>query len=95
LGTATKESDNAPLFSSKKSLTVYPNPVSDKLNINLTGYDGVSSISLVDVNGRQVAANRTAQVNSTMDISRLAKGIYLVKVVTAGGEVLNAKVVKQ
>lgn len=95
LGTATKQDVEVPLYTSKKLLTVYPNPVSDRLNINLTGYEGVSTINLVDVNGSQVASQRTAQVNSQMDISKLAKGIYLVKVITAGGEVLNAKVVKQ
>jgi hypothetical protein len=95
LGTAAREADIAPAYSSKKVLTVYPNPAQSTLNINLTGYEGVSSISLMDINGKQVAVNRTAQVNSKMDISKLAKGIYLVKVVTAGGEVLNTKVVKQ
>jgi hypothetical protein len=95
LGTATKAGVEVPVYSSKKILSVYPNPVQNTLNINLTGYEGVSSISLIDVNGRQVASQRTAQVNSQMDISKLAKGIYLVKVVTAAGEVLNVKVVKQ
>ncbi|MBL0357411.1 MAG: fibronectin type III domain-containing protein [Chitinophagaceae bacterium] len=94
-GTATKPGADVPVYSSKKLLTVYPNPVQDKLNINLTGYEGVAEIRLFDVNGRQVAAQRTAQVNSQMDISKLAKGIYLVKVYTASGEVLNIKVVKQ
>lgn len=94
-GTATREAEITHALSNKKLLTVYPNPVQNKLNINLTGNEGVSSIILVDVNGRQVASQRTAQVNSTMDISKLAKGVYLLKVITAGGEVLNAKVVKQ
>jgi hypothetical protein len=95
LGTATKPGDNAPVYSSKKVLSVYPNPVQDKLNINLTGYEGVSEIRLFDINGRQVAAQRTASVNTQMNISKLAKGMYLVKVFTANGEVLNTKVVKQ
>lgn len=95
LGTASREEETPATISSKKLLTVFPNPVQNKLNINLTGYEGVSSIILMDVNGRQVASQRTAQVNSTMDISKLAKGVYLVKVITAGGEVVNAKVVKQ
>jgi hypothetical protein len=95
LGTAARETDVVPVNRSKQLFTVYPNPVTDKLNINLTGYEGVSSVSLIDVNGRTVVSQRTAQINSTMDISKLAKGIYLVRVITAGGEVLNAKVVKQ
>jgi len=95
LGTASREAEITQAISSKKLLTVYPNPVQNTLNINLTGYEGVSSVNLLDVNGRLVASQRTAQVNSKMDISKLAKGVYLVRVITAGGEVLNAKVVKQ
>lgn len=95
LGTATKQGVDIPVSSSKKLFTVYPNPVSDKLNINLTGYEGVAAINLVDVNGRTVISQRSAQVNSQLDISKLSKGVYLVKVITAAGEVLNAKIVKQ
>ena len=95
LGTATKAGENGPLYSSKKVLSVYPNPVQDKLNINLTGYEGASEIRVYDVNGRQVAAQRSASVNTQIDIARLGKGMYLVKVFTANGEVLNTKVVKQ
>ena len=92
---STKPGENVPVYSSKKAFTVYPNPVQDRLNVNLTGYEGASDIRVFDVNGRMVTSQRTAQINSTLDISKLTKGIYLVKVFTAGGDVLNAKVVKQ
>ncbi len=95
LGSATKAGDATPLYSSKKILSVYPNPVQNKLNVNLTGFEGVSEIRLFDINGKQVATQRTAQINSQIDISKLSKGMYLVKVFTAGGEVLNVKVIKQ
>lgn len=94
LGTATKQSDMV-TGNSKKLLTAYPNPVQDKLNVNLTGFDGVSEITLLDVNGKSVVRQRSASVNTQMNISRLAKGVYMVRVVTASGEVLTTKVVKQ
>ncbi|MEO6723656.1 MAG: reprolysin-like metallopeptidase [Ferruginibacter sp.] len=95
LGTATREGEMAPLFTSKKLLMIYPNPAKDKLNINLTGYEGVSEMKLYDVNGKQISSQRTSQTNSLMDISRLARGVYFIKVITANGEVLNQKIVKQ
>lgn len=95
LGTATRQNELLPLYTGKKLLTVYPNPSKDKLNINLTGYEGVSEMKIYDVNGKQVRSQRTGQSNSIMDISTLAKGVYLVKVTTANGEVLNQKIVKQ
>ncbi len=95
LGTATRQGDLVPLLSDKKMLRIYPNPTRDKLNVNINGYEGVSEIRLFDVNGKQIAAQRTAQTNTVMDISKLARGVYLVKVFTANGEVINRKVVKQ
>ncbi|MFZ1528988.1 MAG: reprolysin-like metallopeptidase [Ferruginibacter sp.] len=95
LGTATKDVVETPLFSSKKIMDVFPNPAQNKLNINLTGYQGVSNISVLDVNGKQVASLRTSKVNSSMDISKLAAGMYMIKVYTSNGEVLSSKLVKQ
>ncbi|MEP7142677.1 MAG: reprolysin-like metallopeptidase [Ferruginibacter sp.] len=95
LGTAARQVEMVDLFSSKKLLTVYPNPAKDKLNINLTGYSGISEMRLYDVKGRQMSSQRTGQINSVMDISTLASGVYFMKVVTANGESLNQKIIKQ
>jgi hypothetical protein len=95
LGTATKPGDVNAETSSKKLTNVYPNPAHDKLNINITGYEGVSEIRVLDVNGKQLATQRTAQTNSIMDISKFARGIYLLKIYTSNGEVINRKIVKQ
>jgi len=94
LGTATKGIEDVPLYSTKKMLQAYPNPVTDRLNVLLTGYEGVAEIRLMDVNGRQLAASRSARAITQFDLSRYAKGVYIVKVITAGGEVLTTKVVK-
>ncbi len=94
LGTAAKGVEDVPLYSSKKMLQVYPNPVNDRLNVLLTGYEGVSEIRVTDVNGRQVAVARSAQAITQIDLSRFARGVYFVQVITAGGEVLNTRVVK-
>ena len=95
LGTATRGIENIPLYSSKKMMSVFPNPVQDKLNINLTGYEGISEIRLIDLNGRTLEVNRTASVNSHLDFAKLPKGMYLVKVITNTGEVISRKVIKQ
>ncbi|MEP7317697.1 MAG: reprolysin-like metallopeptidase [Panacibacter sp.] len=95
LGTATKSAVVAQDVNDKKILSVYPNPAHSKININLTGYKGVSEIKLYDVNGKQVAVFRTSQMNSEMDISKLTTGVYLLKITTSNGEVLSSKVIKQ
>ena len=95
LGTATKNIEQVPLYSNKKLLSVFPNPAQDKLNINLTGFEGVSEARIFDINGKQVITQKFAQTNAILNISTLPKGIYLVKVFTATGEVLHSKIVKQ
>ena len=96
LGTATKSSEiSQATISDKKILSVYPNPAHTKINVNLTGYTGTSEIKLYDVNGKQVAAYRTASVNSEMDLSKFAHGVYLLKVITSTGEIINSKVIKE
>ena len=95
LGTATKNIEQVPLFSNKKLLNVFPNPTQDKLNINLTGFEGVSEVRIFDINGKQVMTQRFAQTNTVLNIATLPKGMYLVKVFTANGEVLHTKIVKQ
>ncbi|CAN5478535.1 zinc-dependent metalloprotease family protein [soil metagenome] len=95
LGTATRIGDITNTGSEKKMLSVYPNPAQTKININLTGYKGVAEMKLFDVNGRVVSVARTPQINSAIDISKLARGVYMLKIITSTGEVLNTKVVKQ
>ena len=95
LGTASKSGEGFSVLNGTKLVTVFPNPTKDKLNINITGYEGVSEIRLFDATGKKLFTQRTAQTNAVMDMSNMAKGIYLVKIVTASGEVLIRKVLKQ
>ncbi|MBG9377799.1 fibronectin type III domain-containing protein [Panacibacter sp. DH6] len=95
LGTASKGDIIAQSAINKPLLSVFPNPASSKVNVSLTGYKGTSDIKLFDVNGKQVAAYRTAEVNSFVDISRLNRGVYMLRVVTADGTILTHKVIKQ
>jgi hypothetical protein len=95
LGTASKGGDLITGYVGKKGVTVFPNPAQDKLNINTSGYQGVSEIRIFNVNSQRVITQRTAQTTTALDISKLAKGIYLVKIVTASGDLVTQKIIKQ
>ncbi|MGG9970230.1 reprolysin-like metallopeptidase [Ferruginibacter sp. SUN002] len=95
-GTATKGANNFVSGNkSKQIVEVYPNPVKDIVNINLTGFEGASEIHLFDVNGRQVMTAKTTKVNSQINIAALPKGVYLVKVVNGKNQISSTKIVKQ
>ena len=70
------------------SVSLYPNPVANTLTVSA---DGVSEVQLIDVNGRVVLSSNHA---GDIDVSTLAEGMYIVRVVTATG-VSTSKIVKK
>jgi hypothetical protein len=60
-------------------IKVYPNPATDKLNVEVS----VSSkLQMLDINGKQVIAvqNVNANQKQTIDVSNLAPGVYMMKI---------------
>jgi len=74
-----------------QKVSVYPNPVTDVLNINLPSDVVVNSSVLVDVLGRTTGA---VYRNGQMDVSGLSQGVYFLKLETNLGS-YTQKVVKQ
>jgi hypothetical protein len=70
---------------------LFPNPVSDKLNFNLTNDDFAHSIAIFDVNGREVINSKLSQ--NHLDVSVLKSGIYFVSLTTDKG-IVNKKFIK-
>ena len=70
------------------NVAVYPNPVSDVLNIR---GEGILQIELMDVNGRTVM---TSGATSQLNLSGMAAGLYMVRVITNDG-VHTQKIVKK
>jgi hypothetical protein len=69
---------------SKTIISMYPNPVSDQLNIKSFGY--IESITISDITGKTVfAANNLKQREYLIDTSRLAIGAYQVSIQSEQG----------
>ncbi|MFM9909438.1 MAG: fibronectin type III domain-containing protein [Chitinophagaceae bacterium] len=97
LGTASMpgEFNGAEILSGRK-ISVFPNPVNELLNINITGLNGKAFIKVFDINGRLVANRSTTQINSTVDVKKLSKGVYYISIDDANGKVIHrSKFVKQ
>ena len=60
-----------------KSLQVYPNPVADHITV-MTGRHTPETVTIYTINGTQVLS-REIVMESTIDVSALPKGIYIVK----------------
>jgi hypothetical protein len=77
-----------------KNITTYPNPVTDQLHItNALNSLGEIQLSIIDINGRLVKSVANATVNSTIDVSDLARGNYMLKIDTEKGAVIK-KIIK-
>jgi len=93
LGTASR-ADLYTQNSGVQKVDVYPNPATSAIKVNLTGFEGKSEITLMDVNGKAIMRRQVSAMNSELDISRLPAGIYLLSVKNNGVEVSSTKIVK-
>ncbi|MBK9763307.1 MAG: VCBS repeat-containing protein [Flavobacteriales bacterium] len=67
------------------TFVLFPNPAMDRLNLSGTMNGGIGNVEVVDLTGRVVL---TARANtSTIDISALAAGQYMLRVRNSGGVV--------
>lgn len=72
-------------------VSVYPNPTTGILNVQTPSNVDVTSVALFDILGKQVSADFS---DSTINMSSLSQGVYLLKVETSAGT-LTQKIVKQ
>jgi len=74
----------------KKSVSVYPNPFTDVLNIS--DVKGVKSISVNDISGREV---KTLAPAAELNLSNLKTGLYIVNLKMEDGSVKSFKAIKK
>jgi len=93
LGTASRGGDL--ITGDVQKVDVFPNPATNVVNVNLTGYTGKSDMSMFDVNGRVVLHREVSLVNSQLDISALPAGVYMIRIKNGGKDVNMTKIIKQ
>ena len=71
---------------------VYPNPVTDRLVLRVDDTD--LRYSLTDANGRAIAADNIIDVQTSIEMSNLAQGVYFLRVDNGKNMVKTFKIVK-
>jgi len=90
--TITKQTASVNINSLSETISIYPNPTSHELFIDLTNFFGaVRSISILDMQGKEVYHNVSISKDS-IQLFNLNDGIYIVKIKTDEGT-LHKKVV--
>jgi hypothetical protein len=72
--------------------SVYPNPVDDLMMITLPDNNEVKLI-MIDNSGKKVLEQKLVDNNSSVDVSELAAGVYLLKLTSVTGEISTIKMV--
>ncbi|MEK7225739.1 MAG: T9SS type A sorting domain-containing protein, partial [Bacteroidota bacterium] len=90
LGTASKQED----LITSENITVFPNPVLDKVTVRIKDLEGSAAIRVFDMYGRMVMQQSSSQPLTQLDVSKLSSGIYLIKVMN-GGKESTMKIVKE
>jgi CubicO group peptidase (beta-lactamase class C family) len=75
------------------SMEVYPNPASDHINIILPEKQDISTIEIIDLNGRIVRIIQLNSSQATLDVSDLPSGMYIIQA-TASTEMITRKIMK-
>ncbi len=64
----------------ENTVSIYPNPTSDFINVNCTNTNA-EKISIFDINGRKIEdINITNSNNMLIDLTDYSKGIYILKI---------------
>ena len=80
--------------SGKATITVYPNPVKDVLNVNISGSDAAKTMIVTDVSGRIIFTQPISTAGSSnikIDVSSLSAQLYFIKTVNSKNEVTNVQ----
>ena len=77
---------------SNADLRVFPNPTSNVVNLYLNGYGNeVESYEIYNISGQLMTKAVVAAKSATIDVSAWNTGLYVARVLTMDGEVLNSK----
>ncbi|RYY10798.1 MAG: T9SS type A sorting domain-containing protein [Cytophagaceae bacterium] len=71
-------------------MQLYPNPTPDgRVTLELSGFRSVTQLAVIDALGRVVSAETlpatTGVVTHSLDLSRMASGVYILRLTNADG----------
>jgi len=86
---STNLNSNADL---ENAISIYPNPAKDK--VELKSDVEFKKITITSIDGKVLKTFSSTQINQTIDISTLSKGIYFLNITTVTDKLITKKIVK-
>ncbi len=90
---AEDHSEKAKNIMAKHGISLYPNPVDNRLNYKVSE-TSLEQISIADLTGKIHVKKHNIMENGTIDVSELKPGIYIIRIQSNKG-VFTSKIVKQ
>lgn len=76
-------------------IDLFPNPISDNLNINFNNLPNNTTISITNLLGQSLRSISINELNNNINISDLENGIYNVNIYSDGTLINSKKIIKQ
>jgi hypothetical protein len=78
------------------NVSVYPNPVKhvEKLNVNISGYQGAIKGELFNVSGQRMEVYEFVNGLNELSVSKLSAGVYMLDVIVSGNNDVQKKTFK-
>jgi hypothetical protein len=94
--TAAREAPTTLAYADNADISVYPNPSTGIVSIDLSQLQGQVTILISDINGRTLTSVDVLENEKKpmFDLSNNAKGIYLIKVSNNGNEYTRKVVIE-
>ena len=87
--------DFAEVGSNDSQITIYPNPAKHVINIHFAENSTCNSIEIYALDGRLVETHGRASLQTTIDISSLNPGVYVMKLRMSDGKEFSERIVKK
>lgn len=77
-----------------RQLQIYPNPVKDVVNFKMSDGLKAESVEIYDMTGKKINVNSSKMISS-LNVSQLSKGNYILRVKADDGKVHIQKIIKE
>jgi len=78
-----------------KSLTVWPNPSSGRLNISLSTASASFDIEIFSVDGKKMIQQSAVSSDEVIDVSKFQPGLYFLRIQTKDHQILTRKFIRK
>ena len=93
-GTWSYSSIQSAFIAIKESLTFFPNPVDQELQVQMNGKEGIQ-INIIDIHGRNLSQHWIGGQRQSLAVHSLAPGIYFIQYANSAGELKSWRMVKR